>query len=71
MVEIDDNYEDWKVGDTIKWVEEKDNTVIFPIKRINRDYGYVYWDDPLNGEENMTREINLRRVKWKTATNHA
>lgn len=63
MVEVDTDYEDWKVGDKIKWVEEKDNTVIFTIKRID-ERGYIYWDDPLNGDENKTREINLKRVKY-------
>lgn len=57
----DDNWEDWKVGDTIVWCDDK-NKEDWIITKIDR--GYVYWIDNKYefGKENMTRVTSMLRV---------
>lgn len=56
----DHDWDDWKVGDLVKWDDEPDSET-FTITSISK-YGYVYWNDNHTNEENMTRSTNLVRV---------
>lgn len=66
----DDNYEDWRVGDTIAWDDQREKekkdkrysiTRFLPNGPITAS-SWAYWNDPRTGEENMTRVTNLVRI---------
>lgn len=67
---MDENYEDWKVGDIVAWNEQEDPEKKgrrFKIKRIREDF--IIWDN-FEGNEDWTRCTNLVRT-LRVATNDA
>lgn len=58
---FDEKWEEWKPGEKIVWTDDYFGQV-FLITKINHDTGYVWWDDPAGGPEQMTRATNLYRV---------
>ncbi len=54
------NWLEWKVGDTIAWLDDKEHK-LYTIKRIDHASGYVWLDNGEDSEE-MTRVTNLVRL---------
>ncbi len=57
-MKVDENYEDWKPGDVVRWCDEPDSRLVLTEKV--DDYGRAFWCE--DGEHYLTRASNLERV---------
>jgi hypothetical protein len=70
MRTFDSNYEDWKIGDKVVWVDKQDICPLFTITEINAGSRWVFWEDSgRQGSqyENIMRVIEVKRDKTNMA----
>lgn len=60
MRTFDNNYDDWKVGDKVVWVDKRDICPLFTVTEINVSARWAFWED--SGTRQGSQWENLIRV---------